>query len=162
MKPRYAGCLLVLCHVTSLKPWFSTPHMGFLHWAGGHRTRHQWGLLERPWLIVEIILCYELLRCSLLNTQSSQLLCKENGFIIENRLLIFSYPYSSACKYQVGGIALDYIVFECLTLKIAVWVADSNFIKKKNQIMKWILAWGWDRLSNSLWSGPQYTSAILC
>lgn len=113
-----------------------------------------------PWLIVGTILCYEL-QCPLLNMQSSRLLCKENGFIIENRLLIFSYRHSSACKYQVG-IALDYIVFECLTLKIAVWVADSNFIKKKkNHEMKWILAWGWDRLSTSLWSGPQYTSAIL-
>ncbi|EDL80432.1 rCG31482 [Rattus norvegicus] len=92
--------------------------MGFLHCADHRSTGPQQRLPETPWLIVETSPCYEL-QCSLLFAQSSLLLCKENGFIIENRLLIFSYSPSSACKYQVG-IASDYIVFEYLTLKIAV------------------------------------------
>lgn len=51
-------------------------------------------------------------------------------------------------------------VFECLILKIAVWLTDLSYSLHK-KIIKWIWACVLNKPSNSLWKCPIHTSAVL-
>lgn len=52
---------------------------------------------------------------------------KQNGLIMDSEgFLVFSYHHLSAWKYQIN-LSLDWIVLECLILKIAIWVSDLRF-----------------------------------
>lgn len=104
-------------------PWSWTLNMHTLPWVGPHTTQRQHMLPKTPWLrFIERIKRKVFIVQSFLFLET----CWFN--YRKQRLPICSDRHLSVCKYQIS-ISLDCTVLECLSFKIAVWIANFHIMK---------------------------------